>query len=156
MEQFTVLYAGVLYISQTNSEFHSSRGLLLRVKMKESDICGVIAADLMQRKGADAERGQLHGVQQRDLDHPICLCAPVRPVLITLYLQEREETWALIKCCFFFCVVAKTASELKVILYPTRDFSSRRVIITTEAALCSHTILQKSPKVSARGPCVAM
>lgn len=63
-------------------------------KMKEIYACGVIAAHLMQRKGPDAERGQLHGVQQGDLDHPICLCAPVRPVLITLYLQERQKKLA--------------------------------------------------------------
>lgn len=38
----------------------------------------------------------------------------------------------------------------------TRDFSSSRVIMTTEAARCSQTILQKSPNVSAKGPWVAM
>lgn len=38
----------------------------------------------------------------------------------------------------------------------TRDFSSSRVIMTTVADRCSHTIRQKSPKVSGRGPCVAM
>lgn len=38
----------------------------------------------------------------------------------------------------------------------TRDFSSSLVIMTTVAALCSHTILQKSPKVSGKGPWVAM
>lgn len=59
--------------------------------MKESDACGGAAADLVQRKSADAERGQLHGVQQGHLDHPVCLSAPVWPVLITLYLQEGEK-----------------------------------------------------------------
>lgn len=38
----------------------------------------------------------------------------------------------------------------------TRDFSSSRVIMTTVAVRCSHTIRQKSPMVSGRGPCVAM
>ena len=38
----------------------------------------------------------------------------------------------------------------------TRDFSSSRVIITMVAERCSHTIRQKSPKVSGSGPCVAM
>lgn len=38
----------------------------------------------------------------------------------------------------------------------TRDFSSRRVIITIVQVFCSHTILQKSARVSGRGPCVAM
>lgn len=34
----------------------------------------------------------------------------------------------------------------------TRDFSSNLVIMTTVAALCSQTILQKSPNVSGNGP----
>lgn len=38
----------------------------------------------------------------------------------------------------------------------TLDFSSSRVIMTTVAVRCSHTIRQKSPIVSGRGPCVAM
>lgn len=38
----------------------------------------------------------------------------------------------------------------------TRDFSSSRVIMTTVAERCSHTMRQKSPKVSGSGPCVAM
>lgn len=42
---------------------------------------------LMQGKGANTESGQLHCVQQGDLDHPVCLCAPIWPVLVTLYLQ---------------------------------------------------------------------
>lgn len=41
-------------------------------------------------------------------------------------------------------------------LGPTRDFSSSRVIMTMVAERCSHTIRQKSPKVSGSGPCVAM
>lgn len=68
----------------------------MQVKGKESDACGVVGAYLMQGKSAHAERGQLHGVQQGDLDHPICLCATVWPVLITLYLQEMGKKWALI------------------------------------------------------------
>lgn len=43
---------------------------------------------LMQGKGADTERGELHCVQESDLDHPVCLCAATWPVLVTLYLQE--------------------------------------------------------------------
>lgn len=38
----------------------------------------------------------------------------------------------------------------------TRDFSSSLVIMTIVAVLCSHTILQKSLRVSGSGPCVAM
>lgn len=38
----------------------------------------------------------------------------------------------------------------------TLDFSSSLVIMTIVAVLCSHTILQKSLRVSGRGPCVAM
>lgn len=41
----------------------------------------------MQRESADTEGGQLHGVQQGDLDHPVRLGAAARPVLVTLYLQ---------------------------------------------------------------------
>lgn len=42
---------------------------------------------LMQGKGANTESGQLHCVQQGDLDHPVGLRAATRPVLVTLYLQ---------------------------------------------------------------------
>lgn len=42
---------------------------------------------LVQGKGANAEGGQLHCVQQGDLDHPVRLCAATRPVLVTLYLH---------------------------------------------------------------------
>ncbi len=42
---------------------------------------------LMQGKGANTESGQLHCVQQRDLDHPVCLCAATWPVLVALYLH---------------------------------------------------------------------
>ena len=38
----------------------------------------------------------------------------------------------------------------------TRDFSSSRVIMTTVAERCSHTMRQKSPTVLTMGPCVAM
>lgn len=41
---------------------------------------------LMQGKGANTESGELHCVQQCDLDHAVGLCAATRPVLITLYL----------------------------------------------------------------------
>lgn len=45
----------------------------------------------MQGKGANTERGQLHCVQKRDLDHPVRLCATARPVLITLYLNRQRK-----------------------------------------------------------------
>lgn len=38
----------------------------------------------------------------------------------------------------------------------TLDRSSSFVIMTTVALRCSHIILQKSPKVSGRDPCVAI
>lgn len=38
----------------------------------------------------------------------------------------------------------------------TLDLSSSLVIMTTTALLCSQIILQNSPNVSGKGPCVAM
>lgn len=46
---------------------------------------------LIEGEGPDRVGGQLHCVQQSDLDQAVGLCAPRRPVLITLHLQEEEE-----------------------------------------------------------------
>lgn len=44
----------------------------------------------MQGESADAESGQLDGVQQGDLGHAVCLCAPAGPVLVALNLGEKD------------------------------------------------------------------
>lgn len=45
----------------------------------------------MQGEGADAERGQFDGVQQGDLGHAVCFCAPAGPVLVTLNLGVEDR-----------------------------------------------------------------
>lgn len=49
-----------------------------------------VCTDLLKGEGAHTECGQFHSVQYGDLSHPIGLCTPGRPVLVTLYLQEQE------------------------------------------------------------------
>lgn len=105
-------------------------------------------AYLVQGEGPHTERGQLDGVQQRDLDEAVGLRAPIGPVLIAFYLYqagnggERGPGPAGAR--------GRRGPGL------TRDFSSSRVIMTMVAERCSHTMRQKSPKVSGSGPCVAM
>lgn len=48
-------------------------------------------AYLVQGEGPHAERGQLDGVQQRDLDEAVGLRAPVGPVLVTFDLCRKGE-----------------------------------------------------------------
>lgn len=64
---------------------------------------------LMQGEGANTESGQLHCVQQCGLDHPVCLRATTRPVLIALDLRGSKKSISLIgtavlrrKATFFF------------------------------------------------------
>lgn len=45
----------------------------------------------MQGKRANAESGQLHCVQQGDLEHPVCFCATTWPVLVTFYLIKENH-----------------------------------------------------------------
>lgn len=45
---------------------------------------------LVKSEGPDRIGGQLHCVQQSDLDEAVGLCAPCRPVLITLHLHGEE------------------------------------------------------------------
>lgn len=42
----------------------------------------------VEGEGAHTEGGQLHGVQQGHLDHPVSLRTTVRPVLVTFYLPR--------------------------------------------------------------------
>lgn len=49
------------------------------------------ASHLVKSKGSDGVGGQLHCVQQSDLDETVRLGAARGPVLITLDLQRREE-----------------------------------------------------------------
>ena len=49
-------------------------------------------AYLMQGEGADAEGGQLHGVQQGDLDHTVGLRSSAGPVLVALHLHSGARS----------------------------------------------------------------
>lgn len=62
---------------------------------------------LVKSKGPDGVGSQLHCVQQSDLDEAKSLCAPCRPVLITLDLQRREDAVRdvkrfICKCLYMF------------------------------------------------------
>lgn len=46
---------------------------------------------LVKSEGPDRVGGQLHCIQQSDLDETVGLCAPCWPVLIALHLQGRRE-----------------------------------------------------------------
>lgn len=47
---------------------------------------------LVKSKGPDRVGGQLHRVQQSDLDEAVGLCATCWPVLVTLHLQVKRDT----------------------------------------------------------------
>lgn len=58
---------------------------------------------LVHSKGSDTVCSKLHCVQQRDLNHAICLCPPTRPVLITLNLQQKSLViWFVHVCAFVY------------------------------------------------------
>lgn len=57
----------------------------------------VYSSHLIEGEGAHTVGGQFHSVQHGHLNHPICLCASTRPILVTLHLHTNTQVVLVVK-----------------------------------------------------------
>lgn len=88
---------------------------------------------LVKSEGPDRVGGQLHCVQQSDLDEAVGLCAPCWPVLITLHLQGEE---------------GRSCERCKAVcMYISNHFCERREKERADLGECARVQRQKRRRV---------